>query len=284
MYDNIVSELDKIDIVHRLTTVNMEMDLHFHNSFEMIFIKSGKAVFKIDNKVYNVAAGNLIFLSNLEKHELKVTEFPYDRYIMLINPDHFLTEVKNPILSSIFRHRPEHFCHVLDISSEKDSYIENLLNNMLTEYNGKELHYNSALSSFLILLLIHLHRNYTSFFPVEVMNRTTSTIIEIQKYIDQNSQSKLNLKDIAKKYYIDMYYLSRIFKNITGYSFKEYIILQRISKAKNLLFFTTEDITQVGLRSGFNNTNHFIKLFKKYEGITPYQYRKQTLKQKKEGS
>lgn len=277
-------ELSKIEIIHRVTAQNMEMNLHFHNSYEMIYIKQGKAIFKINNKDYTVSPGSIIFLSNLEKHELKVVEYPYERYFMLINPEYLLSEIKSPELSSVFRHRPEHFSHLLVISPEKAVFVENLISSMLNEYTDQKEHYEISVSSLLSLLLIYLHRNYPSFFPVSVRNKTTATILDIQKYIDENSQSRLNLKDLSKKYFIDMYYLSRVFKNVTGYSFKEYIILQRISQAKNLLYFTTEDITQVGLLSGFNNTNHFIKLFKKYEGITPYQYRKHILRQKSQSN
>jgi AraC-type DNA-binding domain-containing proteins len=277
------SELDKIEIIHRKTQQEMEMNMHFHNSYEMIYVKSGKAIFKIGDMSYTAEPGSIIFLSNLEKHELKVIEYPYERYFMLINPEYLLSEIKNPVLSSVFRHRPEHFTHILNISTENGKYVETLIIQMVDELTDKKDHYDISMISLLNLLLINLYRNYSSFFPMAVVNRTTATILDIQKYIEENSHARLNLKEIASKYFIDMYYLSRIFKSVTGYSFKEYIILQRISKAKNYLYFTTEDITQVGLHSGFNNTNHFIKLFKKYEGITPYQYRKHILAQKTEG-
>jgi AraC-type DNA-binding domain-containing proteins len=277
MNEIINSDLDKIEVIHRKTLKEMEMNLHFHNCYEMIYIKSGRAIFRVGDKVYNTNPGSIIFLSNLEKHELKVIEYPYERYFMLVNPEYLLSEIKNPVLSSIFRHRPEHFTHMLNISVENDKYVDSIINCMAEEFTNKKDHYDISLISLLNLLLVDIYRNYSTFFPMAVVNRTTATILDIQKYIDENSHNRLNLKEIAGKYFIDMYYLSRIFKSVTGYSFKEYIILQRISKAKNYLYFTTEDITQVGLHSGFNNTNHFIKLFKKYEGITPYQYRKHIL-------
>jgi len=272
----------KIEIYHRITSEDMEMNVHFHNTYEMIFVQKGKAIFKINDKEYEVSQGSIMFISNLEKHELKVTEYPYERYLLLINPDYFLSVIKSPILSSLFRHRPEHFSHLLRIRGGKDNQVEYFLKQMFKEVTNKEEHYELSVTSLLSLLYIHLYRNYTSFFPMATMNRTTAMVLEIQKYIDENSHDNINLNDIAKKYFIDMYYLSRIFKGVTGYNFKEYVILQRISKAKNLLFYTNEDIANVALHSGFNNTNHFIKLFKKYEGVTPYQYRKKTSKERKD--
>lgn len=279
--NDIVSN-DKIEIYHRVTSEEMEMNVHFHNTYEMIFVLKGKAVFKINDREYEVSPGSIMFISNLEKHELKVTEYPYERYLLMVNPDYFLSVIKSPILSSIFRHRPEHFSHLLKIRGGKDTEVESYLNQMFQEITNKEEHFELSVTSLLSLLFIHLYRSYTSFFPMAAMNRTTAMVLEIQKYIDENSQENLNLNDIAKKYFIDMYYLSRIFKGVTGYNFKEYVILQRISRAKNLLFYTNEDIANVALHSGFNNTNHFIKLFKKYEEVTPYQYRKKTAKYKKE--
>ncbi|MDF2544534.1 MAG: hypothetical protein K0S47_4252, partial [Herbinix sp.] len=99
-------------------------------------------------------------------------------------------------------------------------------------------------------------------------------IFEIQKYMDENLTEEITLEEISKKFYMNRFYLSHQFKEVTGYSFKEYLILQRLSRAKHLLFHTLLDITDVGIESGFHNVNHFIRIFKKYEKTTPYQYRK----------
>lgn len=65
-----------------------------------------------------------------------------------------------------------------------------------------------------------------------------------------------------------------MFKQITGFNFKEYIIIYRLQKAKELLETTDKTISTIGLDIGFNNVNQFIKLFKLKENCTPLQYKK----------
>jgi len=100
------------------------------------------------------------------------------------------------------------------------------------------------------------------------------TILRIQKYLEDNYSEEITLEEVSRRFYINAFYLSHSFKKLTGFGFKEYLILQRISRAKDFLFHTPDDITRVSLNVGFNNVNHFIRIFKKYEGLTPLQYRK----------
>jgi AraC-like DNA-binding protein len=74
-----------------------------------------------------------------------------------------------------------------------------------------------------------------------------------------------------------MYYLCHLFKAVTGFSIKNYLIQYRISRSKDLLVLTSDDMTMVGSACGFQNVNHFIRTFRRLVGITPYQYRKKAL-------
>jgi YesN/AraC family two-component response regulator len=123
-------------------------------------------------------------------------------------------------------------------------------------------------------MLVFLYRNYREHFPAASASSSMDTILSIQKYIEDNYNENITLNKLSRLFYTDMYYLSHQFRKLTGFTFKEYLILQRISRAKDLLLYTSDDITQVGLNSGFNCVNHFIRMFKKTQGITPLQYRK----------
>jgi AraC-like DNA-binding protein len=268
-------EMDNpLEIQYRENYTGMEMKNHFHNSYEVIFVIEGKAEFKINEKKYTVGRNDILFVSNLENHELKVLELPYKRYFILIKPDSFHSLITNPILASIFKYRPESFEHVIPLNAEKKLQVSDIIQRMLDEYARKVDFWEATLESYLQLLLVSLYRSYKQYFPLKTLNQSTNTILEIQKYIDEHFMEAISLEEISKLFYTDMYYLSHLFKKVTGFNFKDYIILQRISKAKDLLFYTSDDVTTVGLNSGFNNVNHFIRIFKKYAGTTPYQYRK----------
>lgn len=270
-----MSEQNKyIDINYKESSNNMSIVDHSHNRHEIIYILDGTASFQINSKNYQCKSGDLIFISNLEFHKVKINTYPYKRFFLLIDPQYLQTIMRDPLLTSILKHRPEHFNHVISLNNIHRSLFLELLKNMDNENKQNFDYCQFKLECYLQILLIELFRNYKDAFPISHINKSMAVILEIQKYIEDNYKEDINLDNMSKMFYINTYYLSHQFKEITGFSFKEYLILQRISRAKHLLFHTNHDITAISIESGFNNVNHFIRIFKKYEEITPYQYRK----------
>jgi two-component system response regulator YesN len=91
-------------------------------------------------------------------------------------------------------------------------------------------------------------------------------------YIKANYQKEISLGSIAKEINLSPYYLSKLFRKYTGKTCTELIAEERIEAAKQLLaqnFSSKETCFQVG----FNSQNYFVKIFKKYVGVTPGEYR-----------
>jgi len=97
---------------------------------------------------------------------------------------------------------------------------------------------------------------------------------KIRNYLDENFCSKLELDTIAGDFFISKYHLSREFKRFFGITIGEYILKQRISKAKSLLRFSELSIDEIAAECGFSDGGYFIKVFKNEEKITPAKYRK----------
>ncbi len=264
----------KIDILWNTTSQEKKKEPHFHNYHEFMYIIRGKVRVTINDRVYDAGPNSLLAISNLEKHHWKTLALPFERYCIMFKPEYFHTAVQDQVLSSVFRNRPDYFIHLLQFSQETSNQLLGLVDQMRQEMDTQKAFWEINLRSLFRSFIISLYRNYSSFFPVPTLNKTAALVLEIQKFIENNCQNEINLQNVAKDHYIDHYYLSHQFKKVTGFSFKEYLILQRIAKAKELICHSTENITEIGLSSGFNNINHFIRIFKKYEGITPYQYRK----------
>lgn len=266
-----------IEIIYQENQDLLEMETHFHNCYELIYVVEGIAEFTINNISYLAGANDLILISHLESHELKVKSFPYKRFFILISPDFLHSIIKEPVLTSIFKHRPPNFKHIINIQADVQTAVSSLIGSMHEETISKDAFWETQLEYGLQTLMILLYRKYSESFPAHITSNISGLIFQIQRYIEENFSQNITLKGISKMYYTDMYYLSRNFKKITGYTFKEYLILQRISKAKNFLYHTKDDISIVGVKSGFNNVNHFIRIFKNVTGTTPLQYRKQQL-------
>jgi YesN/AraC family two-component response regulator len=95
------------------------------------------------------------------------------------------------------------------------------------------------------------------------------------KYIKENfDNNELTLSKVAKEACLSQYHFSRIFKEISGVSYTNFLNGIRISKAKKLLRDKTASILDISLSVGFNNLSHFDRVFKKREGMTPTEYRR----------
>lgn len=93
------------------------------------------------------------------------------------------------------------------------------------------------------------------------------------RYISQNFSRSLTLDEVAEHVHLNFAYFSTLFKQSTGSSFKEYLNMVRIEESKRLLANTDYSIIDISLATGFEDQSYFSKVFKKYTGLTPKQYR-----------
>lgn len=92
-------------------------------------------------------------------------------------------------------------------------------------------------------------------------------------YITSHIFQKIRISDIASSINVNPVYLERIFKKVNGISISDYIILEKIERAKNLLIYSDRTITEISDYLGFSSQSHFGKTFKKCLGVTPKQFR-----------
>ncbi len=99
-------------------------------------------------------------------------------------------------------------------------------------------------------------------------------LVEVKAFLDEHYTEKITLDLLAASFYIDKFYLSKIFKETYGTTINSYILSKRITQAKRLLRFTDLSIDEIGSRVGMNDANYFSRSFKKLEGISPSEYKK----------
>jgi AraC-like DNA-binding protein len=246
---------------------------HFHVSHEMILIEEGEASFHIQDKSYVAKPHSLVIIGNLEKHDMSILSRPYVRHVLLIPNEFCLQAIREPALASVFLYRPDSFSHVYELDpsgfAAAREYFASLIEECRTHPPLWELRCQLLLESLLLLL----YRARPDAFHWEE-SHAVATAFQVQRYIGEHFREPLTLDGLSREFFVSRYYLSRLFKSVTGYGIQTYLQLCRINEAKRLLQFTDLSVNDICFSVGYKDVNHFIRLFHRQEGTTPLQFRK----------
>ena len=109
-----------------------------------------------------------------------------------------------------------------------------------------------------------------------------NSVKKVMRYIDENISSELSLEELAKYVHLNADYLTRVFKKQNGQSVSQYIISQRLIKAKWLMENTSSAIGDIAKHVGYDNYSSFNRVFTKALGVSPQEYKKQMNRSEKE--
>lgn len=246
-----------------------------HFEYEMILVSSGNTVLFVNHKTYPVAGKSLIFINRLERHSLLVKQTPYERYVTTVSNDVIMSNINDMELVSIFIQRPEHFNHVIHLDDPSYELLLPLFIQLEREYREQPPLFVSKSISLVTSILIELYRTHPENFPLHNHSRISTAVINAQKYINDHYDRKLTLDEVARQNFISSHALSIAFKNFVGISFKDYLILFRLTEAKKMLISTDASVAEIAEKVGYMNVNNFIRIFKEKESLTPLQYRRQ---------
>lgn len=126
------------------------------------------------------------------------------------------------------------------------------------------------------VLIIHLLRHYSTFTqPIAFEDRslTHSRLQQTIEYIHTYLDRDLSLVEIAQVINVSPTYFASLFKRSTGISPHQYVVQQRVERAKSLLLKTDLAIADIALQVGFSNQSHLTRHFKRLTGATPKQVR-----------
>ena len=98
-------------------------------------------------------------------------------------------------------------------------------------------------------------------------------INKIKEYIRSHFDQGLTLEEIAESVYLSPYYISRIFKEEQGITVMDYLTKVRIEEAKKLLRNPRYNIDEISGKLGYSDPSYFSKVFRRYEGLSPSQFR-----------
>ena len=98
-------------------------------------------------------------------------------------------------------------------------------------------------------------------------------ILKARKYIEEHADEELSLTEVAKVVNMNANHLSENFKQVTGTNFVEYVARTRFEKACDLLCYPNRRVSEIAFAVGFQSLSQFNRVFKRFSGKSPTQYR-----------
>jgi len=99
------------------------------------------------------------------------------------------------------------------------------------------------------------------------------SLSKVLLYIDQHFRDSIDQKELAQRCGMTTFRFSRLFKEVNGLGFMDYILSKRMDYAKDLLDNSQMPITSIGYEVGFKDPSYFARAFKQFAGCTPSEYR-----------
>ena len=155
---------------------------------------------------------------------------------------------------------------------EKDDRVRLCHDKMFEAYHlktNRDLMMNSILYEYLYLLASKFPRNAVS--PRE---KHISYVEDALRYIENNFDHNISIRDLADYLHIERSYLYRLFKNFTGVSLQEYLLDYRMRRACSLLTETNLSVGDISRSVGYGDALYFSRIFRQKKGMTPTQFRK----------
>lgn len=151
--------------------------------------------------------------------------------------------------------------------------LASTINKLIKECTGSSITKDAIADLTLQELIIRIIQTQTvKRFESDVNLDNNSPIATSISFIRNNIRESINLKQLSEKACMSTTSFYRYFKRELGMSPIEYILNEKIKYAKKLLSNPNIQVNEVSYATGFEDCNYFIRLFKKYEGVTPKQY------------
>lgn len=248
---------------------------HYHRTYEIYYLLSGRRHYFIKDSAYSVAAGDLVFINKYDVHKTSVLGSPQHERIVINFSDEFLGSghpLFRPELLQIFSREN----HLYRLKPQAQWFVEDLFRKLAEESQRQEDGFELSIRLLVTQLLLFAFRMKETYALVteDPLSPTHRRIAEVVKFINAHYAEKLPLAELSERFEMSPSYLSRTFNKVTGFTLVSYLNLTRVREAQSLLANTSDKIADIAEQVGFEQFAHFNRTFKKITGTNPTRYRK----------
>ena len=258
--------------------------LHGHKDFsELVVVLEGSAYQIVEHDAYPITEGDVFILDKYTHHSytdaenFKICNIMFRPEVMFEHLHHIR---QNAGFQALFILEPyyaqnHHFCSRLHLKPEDFTSIRKLLAEMIYEHTEKKDSWQTLLYAKFIQLctiLSRLYQDYGKDHSSDVVKLATTVA-----YIEKNYCCNISLADLAHLSGYSERQFHRLFQSAFSKSPSLYITSLRLQKAQLLLKNSTLPVGEISWNCGYRDQNYFSRIFKKYVGLTPTEYRQNAL-------
>jgi AraC family transcriptional regulator len=160
----------------------------------------------------------------------------------------------------------------------RDPQIDAIATLLLTELHRESFGSQLYVESLANVLAVHLLRHHATTrppLPAYEGGLPQHQLLQVLDYLDAHLGREITLAELAELVDISQFHFGRLFKQSLGLSPYQYLLQQRVERAKALLKHTDKPIVAIALECGFNSHSHLGRKFRQLTGMTPKTYRTQ---------
>jgi len=253
---------------------------HWHEEFMMVFMEQGEAIVYCNLNRITVGSGDLVVVNSNEIHYIENKCDMLVFYTIKIDFSHLFSnqiDLSSNEYVNMLIHNQIRFYNNFPLDSE----LKQGLGQLIIEYNRKDKFYELAVKDCIYHILVLMMRNHIeSIINDSSEKKQPSSFNDLQyvlEFVDKHYNQELSLEEIANMANMNKYHFCRIFKKTTGKSLTEYVNYIRINTAVDLLKEGNMNISEISSYVGFNDSNYFSRVFKKYKNSAPTKISKQQI-------
>ncbi len=234
-------------------------------SYLFFIVCSGSGTFRYDGIQYHIQTGDCVFIdcrkpySQISSEDLWTLQWVHMNGITM---DQIYQKYREHGGKSVF-------------STKHGAQYQELLNQVYGASDGNTYLYSMELAEKLVGILNLLMRETLEGREEHHRPNSKVDVEAVKAYLEEHYQEQLTLEQLANHFFVDKFYLTKVFKQRYDTTINNYLNQVRITRAKELLRFTDRSIESVGRSVGIPEANYFARVFKKIEGISPSTYRQE---------
>ncbi|GAA3409077.1 AraC family transcriptional regulator [Paenibacillus hodogayensis] len=252
---------------------------HWHDHLEFIKIVEGRVTVTLDNQTFTAERDDILYINSRQVHAIaahpdvpaQVKGMIFDRLFVT----NLLEGFETRHIYSLFV-QANRVCNPIRRNDPLWETLNRELELADDEYKRKEICYEMTIKSCIYRMLTTLMRSYAKQLPS--LEKDEVSLRPALQYIEEKFAERLSLEEVSRLISRSPSRFSRLFKEVTGLTFTDYLAATRINMAKQMLVTGQWTITEIAEKTGFCNVHYFGKVFKEAAGLSPLQFRNEALR------